>query len=105
MEVEAVDEGRLGKILVPEGSEGVKVNAVIALLLEEGEDESALKNGSSQNGASQSGPAVSTAAAERPASDEGQPGPNRPIDAQPPQDRPPSPLANRLAEEIRREHL
>ncbi len=43
MEVEAVDEGTMGKILVPEGTEGVKVNAVIALLLEEGEDESALE--------------------------------------------------------------
>ncbi len=32
MEVEAVDEGRLSKILVPEGTEGVKVNAPIALL-------------------------------------------------------------------------
>lgn len=38
MEVEAVDEGTIGKILVSEGSEGVKVNAVIAILLEEGED-------------------------------------------------------------------
>ncbi|HLB79769.1 MAG TPA: biotin/lipoyl-containing protein, partial [Dongiaceae bacterium] len=37
MEVEATDEGRLGKIVVPEGTEGVQVNAVIALLLEEGE--------------------------------------------------------------------
>ncbi len=37
MEVEAVDEGILGKILVPEGSEGVKVNSPIAILLEEGE--------------------------------------------------------------------
>ncbi len=37
MEVEAVDEGIVGKILVPEGSENVKVNAVIAILLEEGE--------------------------------------------------------------------
>src|SRR6266446_4910705 len=37
MEFEAVDEGRVGKILVPEGSEGVKVNAPIAVLLEEGE--------------------------------------------------------------------
>jgi pyruvate dehydrogenase E2 component (dihydrolipoamide acetyltransferase) len=37
MEFEAVDEGRIGKILVPEGSEGVKVNAPIAVLLEEGE--------------------------------------------------------------------
>jgi len=37
MEFEAVDEGRIGKILVPEGSEGVKVNAPIAVLL--GDDE------------------------------------------------------------------
>jgi pyruvate dehydrogenase E2 component (dihydrolipoamide acetyltransferase) len=44
MEVEAVDEGTLGKILVAEGTEGVKVNAVIALLLAEGEDKKALEN-------------------------------------------------------------
>jgi pyruvate dehydrogenase E2 component (dihydrolipoamide acetyltransferase) len=37
MEFEAVDEGTIGKILVPEGSEGVKVNAPIAILLDEGE--------------------------------------------------------------------
>ena len=37
MEVEAVDEGKVGKIMVPAGTEGVKVNAVIAVLLEEGE--------------------------------------------------------------------
>ncbi|MEM7744313.1 MAG: pyruvate dehydrogenase complex dihydrolipoamide acetyltransferase [Pseudomonadota bacterium] len=37
MEFEAVDEGILGKILVPEGAEGVKVNDAIAVLLEEGE--------------------------------------------------------------------
>jgi len=37
MEVEAVDEGVIGKILVPEGTEGVAVNAVIAVLLEDGE--------------------------------------------------------------------
>jgi pyruvate dehydrogenase E1 component beta subunit len=42
MEVEAVEEGVVGKLLVDEGTEGVKVNAPIALLLEEGEDESAL---------------------------------------------------------------
>ena len=39
MEVEAVDEGKIGQIVVPEGAEGVKVNAVIAVLLEEGETE------------------------------------------------------------------
>ena len=43
MEVEAVQEGKLGKILVAEGTEGVAVNNVIALLLEEGEDDSALE--------------------------------------------------------------
>ncbi|MGF1659385.1 MAG: pyruvate dehydrogenase complex dihydrolipoamide acetyltransferase [Rubrimonas sp.] len=39
MEVEAVDEGIVGKLLVAEGSSGVKVNTPIALLLEEGETE------------------------------------------------------------------
>ncbi|HEX6144434.1 MAG TPA: pyruvate dehydrogenase complex E1 component subunit beta [Geminicoccaceae bacterium] len=43
MEVEAVDEGKLGKILVEEGTEGVAVNTPIALLLAEGEDEGALE--------------------------------------------------------------
>jgi pyruvate dehydrogenase E2 component (dihydrolipoamide acetyltransferase) len=42
MEVEAIDDGRLGRILVPEGTQGVKVNEPIALLLEGGEDPSAL---------------------------------------------------------------
>ncbi|MFZ1101587.1 MAG: biotin/lipoyl-containing protein, partial [Hyphomicrobiaceae bacterium] len=37
MEVEAVDEGKVGKILVAEGTEGVKVNTPIAVLLGEGE--------------------------------------------------------------------
>jgi len=44
MEVEAVEEGTLGKILVPEGTEGVAVNQVIAVILEEGEDASAIAN-------------------------------------------------------------
>ncbi|WP_311028336.1 pyruvate dehydrogenase complex dihydrolipoamide acetyltransferase [Mesorhizobium koreense] len=38
MEVEAVDEGKVAKIVVPAGTEGVKVNALIAVLAEEGED-------------------------------------------------------------------
>ncbi len=42
MEVEAVDEGRLGRILVPEGTEGVKVNTPIATILSDGEDASAM---------------------------------------------------------------
>ena len=44
MEYEAADEGRLGKIIVPEGAQGIKVNAPIALLLEEGEDPAVLEN-------------------------------------------------------------
>lgn len=43
MEVEAVDEGRVAVILVDEGSEGVKVNSVIAVLAEEGEDAESIK--------------------------------------------------------------
>ena len=43
MEFEAVDDGRLGKILVPEGAQGIKVNQPIALLLGEGENAAALE--------------------------------------------------------------
>jgi len=42
MEVEAVDEGILAKIIIPQGSENVAVNTCIALILEDGEDKSAL---------------------------------------------------------------
>ena len=45
MEVEAVDEGTLGKILVPEGTNDVAVNTPIAMILAEGEDTAALKDG------------------------------------------------------------
>jgi pyruvate dehydrogenase E2 component (dihydrolipoyllysine-residue acetyltransferase) len=45
MEVEAVDEGTVAKIVVPAGTEGVKVNALIAILAGEGEDASAAANG------------------------------------------------------------
>jgi pyruvate dehydrogenase E1 component beta subunit len=51
MEVEAVDEGHLSKILVPEGTEGVKVNTPIAFLQAEGEEApKAKKNGHNGNG-------------------------------------------------------
>lgn len=53
MEFEAVDEGTMGPLLIAEGSEGVKVNTPIAVLLEEGEDAGAA--------------VVSSAAAEAPA--------------------------------------
>ncbi|WP_422027699.1 pyruvate dehydrogenase complex E1 component subunit beta [Roseovarius sp.] len=47
MEFEAVDEGTIGKILIEEGTEGVKVNTPIAVLLEEGEDASDIESASS----------------------------------------------------------
>jgi pyruvate dehydrogenase E1 component beta subunit len=45
MEVEAVDEGTLGRILVPEGTNDVAVNTPIAMILAEGEDAATLKDG------------------------------------------------------------
>ena len=63
MEFEAVDEGRIGKILVPEGSEAVKVNQPIAVLLAEGEDESAAAAPAAQK----SGPAREARTAQKPA--------------------------------------
>lgn len=44
MEVEAVDEGILGKIIVKDGTENVAVNSLIALILEEGEDKAKLES-------------------------------------------------------------
>ncbi|MEZ5842187.1 MAG: pyruvate dehydrogenase complex E1 component subunit beta [Hyphomicrobiaceae bacterium] len=66
MEVEAVDEGRLGRILVAEGTEGVKVNTPIAVILADGEDASAAarpKAETKSNGASAPSPAIAPAAA------------------------------------------
>ena len=50
MEVEAVEEGILGRIVVPEGTADVAVNSVIALLLEDGEDASALDGADTSSG-------------------------------------------------------
>ena len=50
MEFEAVDEGTVGKILIAEGTEGVKVNTPIAVLLEEGEDASAAESAGGNTG-------------------------------------------------------
>ncbi|MBA4206462.1 pyruvate dehydrogenase complex E1 component subunit beta [Pannonibacter phragmitetus] len=75
MEVEAVDEGTLGKILVAEGSENVKVNTKIAVLLAEGEDASAAE-------ASASAPAAAPAPA-APAPAAAAPAAAAPVPAQP----------------------
>ena len=47
MEVEATDEGTLGKILIPEGTVDVAVNTPIAVILSDGEDASSLKDSKS----------------------------------------------------------
>ncbi|MDB4838348.1 pyruvate dehydrogenase complex dihydrolipoamide acetyltransferase [Amylibacter sp.] len=49
MEFEAVDEGVIGKIIVPEGSIGIKVNEIIAILLEDGEDSSDIETNDAEN--------------------------------------------------------
>ncbi len=59
MEVEAVDEGTLGKIVIAAGTEGVKVNAVIALILADGEDKKALDSWKPKVVASPQSPVVS----------------------------------------------
>jgi pyruvate dehydrogenase E2 component (dihydrolipoamide acetyltransferase) len=70
MEVEAVDEGTLAKILVPEGTADVPVNQTIAVLAGEGEDAKAAAAGAKSSGApaaQKPAPAVSTAPAASPA--------------------------------------
>jgi pyruvate dehydrogenase E2 component (dihydrolipoamide acetyltransferase) len=68
MEVEAVDEGTVAKIVVPDGSEGVKVNAVIAILAAEGEDvsEAASSGGTSSAPAKEEPKAEAAPAKEEP---------------------------------------
>ena len=63
MEVEAVDEGTLGKILIAEGTEEVAVNAPIAVLLDEGEEASALDGFDAGGAAPAPKPAEAPAAA------------------------------------------
>ena len=75
MEVEAVDDGRVGKILVPEGTQGVRVNQPIALLLGEGEDTSALANVASPAPSAAAATAVSAATATSPPSSSAAPTP------------------------------
>ena len=63
MEVEAVDEGTVAKILVPAGTEGVKVNAVIAILAGEGESAAdAAKGGEAPKAEAKEEPAPAPAA-------------------------------------------
>src|SRR5438067_12973453 len=90
MEVEAIDEGTLGKIVVPEGAQAVKVNEVIALLLEEGEDAKALAT------AGQAGAKPAPAAAP-PQAAKAAPAPVEPKTAPPPAAAAPAPRGNGAA--------
>jgi len=65
MEIEAVDEGTVGRILVSEGTEGIAVNTPIALILAEGEDAGALEGTAAPPAPAQPTPA--TTATEKPA--------------------------------------
>jgi pyruvate dehydrogenase E2 component (dihydrolipoamide acetyltransferase) len=73
MEVEAVDEGVIGKIMIPEGTEGVAVNTPIAVLLSEGEDSASLKG----YGAGPPQPAPGRATQAQATTEERQEGPER----------------------------
>ncbi len=75
MEFEAVDDGVIGRILVPEGTEGVKVNTPIAVLLDEGEDASAIDSATTAPAPAQEAPA---AAAQPPAETRTPPAPPAP---------------------------
>lgn len=109
MEVEAVDEGTVAKIVVPDGTQAVKVNALIAVLAEEGEDvaEAAkAADGGDAPAAEESAPAKDEAKAEEPAkapvpsSDKPVPQPSAPAAPEAKGGRVfASPLARRLAKE------
>ncbi|WP_375255864.1 pyruvate dehydrogenase complex dihydrolipoamide acetyltransferase [Yoonia sp.] len=91
MEFEAVDEGVMGKIVIPEGTEGVKVNDVIAVLLEEGESADDIGDVSASEPA---------AAAEAPAAQAAAPAAATPAPAAPAKDGKrifATPLARRIA--------
>ncbi|WP_349958205.1 pyruvate dehydrogenase complex dihydrolipoamide acetyltransferase [Rhizobium sp. ZPR3] len=70
MEVEAVDEGTVAKIVVPAGTEGVKVNALIAVLAADGEDVAAAASGAGAGAApaAKEAPKAEAAPAAAPAS-------------------------------------
>lgn len=99
MEVECVDEGTVGKILIAEGAEGVKVNAIIAILLEEGEDASALDAAPAAAApvAATPAPAVASAATPAPAAAAPAPVAAAPVPAAQGERMFVSPLARRIA--------
>jgi pyruvate dehydrogenase E1 component beta subunit len=85
MEVEAVDEGTLGKILVPEGTEDVAVNTPIAVILADGEDASAVKTAAAPAALQKAAEPAPPAAAKAPANEMRVPAAPKSAAAQPPQ--------------------
>ncbi|MCL6708740.1 pyruvate dehydrogenase complex dihydrolipoamide acetyltransferase [Pseudomonas sp. R2.Fl] len=108
MEVEAVDEGVVAKIVVPAGTENVKVNSLIAILAAEGEDVKAAASGgdaaapapkADAASAKAETPKAEAAPAKAPVADQG-PAPSTPASVSASGDRVfSSPLARRLAKE------
>ena len=98
MEVEAVEEGKLVKILVPAGSDNVKVNAPIAILLEEDEDESVLEGYTPGGGGAGQKPAEAEPAASPPSPADAGTSPRKQVEESGERIKA-SPLAKRLAKE------
>ena len=84
MEIEAVDEGILGKILIPEGTEGVLVNTPIAVIAEEGEDVSDVEAPASPPPAPKPAPAADQAPPPAPPQPSPQPEAQAPAPTPPP---------------------
>jgi len=84
MEIEAVDEGILGKILIPEGTEGVLVNTPIAVIAEEGEDVSDVEAPASPPPAPEPAPAADQAPPPAPPQPSPQPETQAPAPTPPP---------------------
>ncbi len=89
MEVEAIEEGTIGKILIGDGTDNVPVNTRIGILLEEGEDESALKEAESGGGKAEKAEPAPASGGEAGASGGGggeSRAPAAPAEAKPPKD-------------------
>jgi pyruvate dehydrogenase E1 component subunit beta len=84
MEVEAVDEGTLGRILVPEGTNDVAVNTPIAMILADGEDASALKVGAKPASAQKAAESAPPAAQQRAGKEQKAPAQPKSVDTAPP---------------------
>lgn len=101
MEVEAVDEGTIAKIVVPAGTEAVKVNALIAIIAEEGEDVAAAAAGAGSAPKAEAAPSAKTAEAPKAAAPvaDAAPAPSTPAPVADGKRVFSSPLARRLAKE------